>query len=374
MAKGKRSFPTGGAVVAEDLVDREDVLRELLVRTFDHGNSVVIRGPRQTGKTSVAMELLARVRKAGGWGVYIDCSGATGDVRELADLIARSTYDQASGSKGAFGRLRDLVRDVPKPVLFQGDIDVSIAFHGAPQSPRLLLERALGLADELASEKDRRCVVVFDEFQELAAADDDIFAVVRSVLQHRMSHTAYVFMGSDVGMLDELFKNPKKMPFRLATPLTLPTPTDDAWTEFMERRFRSLGLAVTRGEAERLIAFTGGHPRDLMEACEHLLVVRSVNPAAANAIDLAEARTLEGLRARFDEIWRHLDKPRGTRTTAARIARGQPVYGRGRPSAPTTRTIEKLEREGIIRKVSRGSFEFSEPLFGRYVRDLTAQP
>lgn len=372
MNKTGRAFPTGGAVSTEDLVDREGALRELMIRTFEHGNSVVVRGPRQTGKTSVAKELLARVRKAGGWGVYIDCSGTTGDVRELAGLIARAIYDQASGSKGAFARLRDLIHDAPKPIIFQGDVDVSVMFHGPEQEPRLLLERALELADELASEKDKRCVLVFDEFQDLAAVGEDIFALVRATLQHRMSHTAYVFMGSDVGMLDELFKNPKQMTFRLATPLTLPAPSDDAWIAFMEQRFRALGLPFSRAEAERLLTFTGGHPQDLMEACEHLLVARSVGPSTAGTMELAELRTLDGLRARFDEIWRQLDKPQGTRVTAARIARGQPVYGRGRASESTRRTIEKLERRGIIRRVGRGEFEFVEPLFGRYVRDLTS--
>ena len=65
---------------------------------------------------------------------------------------------------------------------------------------------------------------------------------------------------------------------------------------------------------------------------------------------------------------------KGTRTTASRIAHGLPVYGRGRAAATVTRTIEKLEGEGIIRKVERGTYVFTEPLFGRYVREITPAP
>src|SRR3974390_2911234 len=106
MATIERTFPTGGPVAADDLVGRDAILAELFARTFEHGNSVVLAGPRQTGKTSVIDELLRRVRKAGGWGIYIDCSRTTGDEVELAELIARSTYDDASGSRGAFARPR----------------------------------------------------------------------------------------------------------------------------------------------------------------------------------------------------------------------------------------------------------------------------
>jgi hypothetical protein len=122
-----------------------------------------------------------------------------------------------------------------------------------------------------------------------------------------------------------------------------------------------------------LISFTGGHPRDLMEACEHLLTLRSLNREADGAVKLAEEKTLNSLRVKFDELWRRLEQPAGTQTTAGRIANGQPIYGRGRPQKSVSRTIEKLGREGIVRRVGRGAYEFTEPLFARYIRELTEQ-
>ena len=115
MAGLKRTFPTGGSVAPDDLVDREAILGELFERTYEHLNSVLLSAPRQTGKTSVADELIRRIRKAGGWAIYIDCSAAT-DERSLAELIARSTYDQASGSRGAFLRLKEAIQGAPKPI------------------------------------------------------------------------------------------------------------------------------------------------------------------------------------------------------------------------------------------------------------------
>jgi hypothetical protein len=364
-------FPTGGIVGSDDLVDREDIITEMFGRTFERLNSVVLSAPRQTGKTSVAAELLRRVRAAGGWGIYIDCSAAT-DERELAELIARATYDQASGIRGAFARLRDLVSNAPKPVLFQNDLNLSLVFFGDhAESPTRLLEHALGLADDLATQKDRRCVVVYDEFQRLATLSPAIFDRIRAALQQRMTHTAYVFMGSEVGLLDALFKQPASLPFRLASPLTLAFPSAEAWRRYISEHFESLGIAIAPDEVERLVTFTGGHPRDLMEACEHLLTIRSVNPTVDRAVDLAEARTLAGLAAQFEEIWKQLGRPRGTRTTASRIATGRAVYGEGRPATQTVRTVDRLAQLGLIRRRGRGEYVFTEPLFGVFVRNLT---
>jgi DNA-binding IclR family transcriptional regulator len=47
------------------------------------------------------------------------------------------------------------------------------------------------------------------------------------------------------------------------------------------------------------------------------------------------------------------------------------VYGEGRPATGTARTVEKLVHMGLIRRRGRGAYEFTEPLFGVFVRNLT---
>jgi hypothetical protein len=370
----KRTFPTGGTVASEDLVDRGGVLQEMLLRTYRHGNSLMLSSPRQTGKTSIAHELIRQIREAGGLGVYLDCSRTTGDERELAEMIARETYDQISDSRGAFGRLKEFIGGLPKPGLYQSDLDLALMFYGhKEQSPAILLEKALALADEIAQQKDRRCVVVYDEFQTLGKVSPTIFNRIRAVLQHSMNAAAYVFMGSEVGLLDELFKNPANMPFRLATQVNLRPPANEAWKNYLEARFMALRSPLHPGEAEELLRFTGGHPRDLMEACEQLLLVRSTNPrSGAEALIIAQENTLESLRRSFDEIWKRLEAPAGTQVSAARIANRQSIYGPDRARKSVTRTIDALERAGLIRRLGRGEYEFCEPLFGRYIQDLSA--
>ena len=370
MSKPKHTFPTGGSVSREDLVGRESILREIYERTYEHGNSVVLSAPRQTGKTSVVAELLERVRQVGGWGVYIDCSAAIGDEADLARLIAAATYDSARGVSGAFVRLRDFISGVPKPVFYQSDMDLAVSFHGKdPEPPHVLLEKALALADNMAAGANKRVVVVYDEFQILASLSPTIFTRIRATLQHHMNHAAYVFAGSETGILEGLFTRPEAMPFRLATVVPLPTPSPAEWTAYITTRFAELGLTTSEEEISGLIGVCGCHPRDLMEACEHLVTLRSLNPRGPGALSAAIARTEAGLSAQFEEIWKGLDRPAGTRATAARIATGSPVYGRGRNTSTVMRTLDKLEQEGLIRRIEHGrSYEFTEPLFARFVR------
>ncbi|MHB8631765.1 MAG: AAA family ATPase [Candidatus Limnocylindria bacterium] len=356
-------------MASEDLVGREQILRELYERVYVQGNPIVLSGPRQTGKTSVIADLLRRVRTAGGWGVRVDCSRATSSD-DFAELVAAETYAEAAGQREAFAKLGDLLRNMPRPLLYHADSDLALTFH-APDRPVPVgqkLATALGLADRLAEEKKVRAVVVYDEFPTLRRIKDTLYDQIRAELQHANKNTAYVYMGSEVGVLATLFKDRRRMAFRLGTTIQLPPPSVSEWATYIERRFRELGLPVATGEAQRLITFTGGHPRDLMEACEHLLTLRTLDTATPQAIELAQEKTYWGLERNFELLWELLDEPKGTRETAGRIATGQRVYGRGRDAMSVKRSVDKLIDEGIVRKIARGQFEFTEPLFGEYVR------
>lgn len=365
----RRDFPTGGEVASEDLVGRERMLRELMERVYVQGNPIVLSAPRQTGKTSVIAELLRRIRKEGGWGIRIDCSRATG-VDDFAELVAAETYAEAAGGRDAFARLGDLLKNIPRPMLYHADSDIALMFHAPdrPAPPAQRLTTALGLADRLAEEKKVRAVVVYDEFPTLRKISNKLFDQIRAELQHANKSTSYVYMGSEVGVLATLFKDRRRMAFRLGTAIELAPPADAEWVEYIERRFHELKLPLAAGEAQRLVTFTGGHPRDLMEACEHLLTSRKLDPATPRAIELAEERTYRGLERNFELLWELLEEPKGTRETAVRIATAQRVYGRGRDAMSVKRSVDKLLDEGIVRKVDRGRFEFTEPLFGEYVR------
>ncbi len=367
----RRPFPAGGAVPPEDLVGREATIRALIDRVFDQRTSVVVSAPRQVGKTSVIVELLRRVRKEGGRGVYVDCSTAV-DEQTFAAHLAAATYDEARGQRGAFSRLRGLLGSA-RPVVYHADSGLAVMFFSERQrSSSELLDRALGLADELAVADRKRTVVAYDEFPRLDEISPKVFDHIRAKLQHANRNTSYAFLGSEVGMLRELFTR-RRLLFRLASQVEIAPPTAQEWVAYIERRFRVWGFALAPGEARRLVDLSGGHPRDLMELCARLLTIRSSGSSSPADIDASLEQTQNGLAVAFDETWKSLDSPRGTRITALRIASGVPVWP-GRPRRTVQRTLERLEREGLIRKVGRGEYEFTETLFGRFVRERVQYP
>lgn len=370
MASGKRPFPAGGLVPAADLVGREAAITTLLRRVHELKASVYLSGPRQVGKTSVGVEVLRRVRQNGGRGVYIDCTAPV-DFETIALRIASATYDEKAKTAGGFARLRDIVHGL-RPTLLHPDSGLAVTFFGgSPPAPERRFDKALALADEFAVADRVRTVVVFDEFPRLAEVNEKIFEGVRAQLQHSVKNTACVFMGSQVGMLRSLFGDRTSMLHRLASPFELSAPSSAEWTRYIEGRFSAWKQPLGRGEADRLVQLTGGHPRDLMEICRILLEMRLAGPRTTQDVDLALEQTLATLSATFEQIWKSLALPTGTHVTAARIASGKTLYT-GRPRQTARRSVERLDQEGLIRKLDdRGRYEFTEPLFGTWVRRQT---
>src|SRR5581483_10185880 len=73
------------------------------------------------------------------------------------------------------------------------------------------LERLLELPGELAADRGKRAVLIFDEFQEVVSLDKQLPNLMRSVFQTQPD-VAHVYLGSKRHVLDRIF-NDRNEPF-----------------------------------------------------------------------------------------------------------------------------------------------------------------
>ncbi|MFS8573371.1 MAG: ATP-binding protein, partial [Clostridia bacterium] len=147
-------FPVGRLAGPEDVVDRqefiEDTVRELL-----SGQSILVTGPRRIGKSSVALEILRRLKAQGCHGGRIDLFYVA-SVEEFASLLWQLVLEQRFGpSRAVIRTLKGIQERIRHIVLTQsiGDFDVEIQFplHGEAPRPDEALALALEYADRWAA-------------------------------------------------------------------------------------------------------------------------------------------------------------------------------------------------------------------------------
>ena len=136
-------------------------------------------GPRRTGKTSVCEAALARADAEGSYVVRLDLFRIA-DAAELAEALALAVIANRSPARRLIRRARELGRaalsaaQAAAVLKLQGQfgevVELAITPGWAAQDPQRALDLALELPEQVAVADDRRLVLFFDEFQELASA------------------------------------------------------------------------------------------------------------------------------------------------------------------------------------------------------------
>jgi hypothetical protein len=163
-------------------------------------------------------------------------------------------------------------------------VSVEVSRHGA--SGRTLLDW-LGLPRQLHAAKGVHSLIVFDEFQDILLTGSRIDAVIRSEIEHHAQAASYVFAGSQVGMMRELFASKRRAFYGQAGAIELTplSPVDTA--EYVGERFartdRDIGAALGP-----LLDFCEGHPQRTM-LLAHVIFEQVAPGRRADASTFTEA-------------------------------------------------------------------------------------
>jgi hypothetical protein len=362
-------------VPIEDLLGRDAEAEELLRRAEESNSSRVV-APRRYGKTSLLRRVIHDADRAGWATVYVDFFGVL-TLADIAGRIERAYADQLQGRLASwFAGARRLLR----PTLRAGGgalpAGVEIAVDAQSEPP--LLDR-LALPRRLHERHGTRTLVVFDEFQDVLAATDRADAVIRSEIQHHGDAASYVFAGSQVGMMRELFADRRRAFYGQALPVQLPPLSPEAVAAYIATRFESTGREI--GEAlEPLLALTQGHPQRTMLLAH---AVWDLTPAdcAANEETWQEAydRAMRQVQDELRAVWVAL--PTGQRRALTVVAENTSALyaadrGHGGSRGGSVRSaVHALEdRAEIVADAdTRTGYRVTDPLLGEWINRQRAE-
>ena len=211
-------FPSDSPIPASQMIGRRDDVREIATR-LEAGTHLVVAGPRRTGKTSVCEAALTRARRRGAYVASLDLFRVA-DAAELAEALATAVIANRSASHRLLRRARSAgraalsaaqARAVVRLVGELGEgVEVALTPGLAAQDPDRALDLALELPERVAIADDRRLLLFFDEFQEVASArrpygdPDAVTNRMRAVFQ-RSTAVSYLFAGSIEHVMRDLF-------------------------------------------------------------------------------------------------------------------------------------------------------------------------
>jgi hypothetical protein len=368
-------FRYGALALDDAFTDRESEIAELKADALN-GQDVVLCAPRRYGKSSliwrVSQELIAkRVLVA-----HVNLM-TTPTITRLAEKLAQTIHEDVSSRLfRTRERLRMLqgLRVRPTVTVDPDDGSVSFSFDSGQrlEDIQATLERLLELPGQLAGERQRRVVLILDEFQEVVEIDASLPRLMRSVFQQQ-PEVAHIYLGSRRHMMERIFNDEHEPFWRSAKQMQLGPIGAQPFGAHIERQFLRTERTIEPDAIESVLEITHGHPYATQELCYFIWQDTPKGTAATcELVAAALTRVLNAEHAHFSLVWQNASAQQRLLLRALAEAPGRPFSTeyRRRHSLPGASTVQRalgsLEQAELVNR-RRGEAWIGEPFLAQWL-------
>ncbi|MGB5985056.1 MAG: hypothetical protein WBG37_07105, partial [Desulfobacterales bacterium] len=225
-------FKYGAVVRGRHFADREREMGELQ-REMENLNRVFLVSPRRFGKTCLLLNLMDALQGSGLTCAYIDLNafpdirGLAGALTGMATQALESNTDKLIKIFSGFKRLRPKVSVNP-----DGTLSAGVERALDEQEALAALLEGLAQAEALAAKKNKRLVIIIDEFSDLEKYNGGtIEKALRSQIQTQQ-HIGYIFSGSEQSLILAMIRDPKRAFYKLGRIMELGPIDREAYRAF----------------------------------------------------------------------------------------------------------------------------------------------
>jgi len=371
-------FSFGALALDRAFTDREAEVRQL-VSDMQNGQDVLVYAPRRYGKSSLVLRAAQRAIRKRILVGYCDLM-RTPTKERFAAALAKTIYSDLETAAGqAIERAARLFRGLRiTPTMEVDPIDGSLrfVFHAGRRRAAIddTIEALLALPGQIAAERGRRAVLVFDEFQEILTLDGHFPNLMRAVFQEQ-PEVGHVYLGSKRHVLERIFEDENEPFWRSAKRLEIGTIEPAAFARFLRHRFEETEKGIDGEALNRVLEATGGHPYGTQELAYFLWeLVPTGHLAHLADVEAALEQALRSEHNHFAKLWD--DAPHAQRLVLLALAE-EPTrslyaadYGERHdlPAKPALqRAIGALVGKEVVARDEEGAYRIVEPFFADWL-------
>lgn len=243
-------FIVGKSVPDEYFCDRSEET-EFLIKQINNGRNVALISPRRIGKTGLILHTLNQQEISQSYYTFFVDIYATSSLREFVYVLSKAIYAELKPKKTVWAeRLFQAVQSIRvgfKLNTMTGEPTLDIGL-GDIQTPQTTLDEIFDYLETA----DKPCVVVIDEFQQIAQyAEKNMEALLRTKIQ-QCNQTTFIFSGSKRHVMTEMFNSSAKPFYQSAISMGLNPLKEDVYIDFASELFRKFGKNIDTALIEKV--------------------------------------------------------------------------------------------------------------------------
>lgn len=261
-------FILTGYVSPEYFCDRKEET-EFILDALQNGRNMTLISPRKMGKTGLIKQVFHILREK-------DDNVATFYV-DILNTLSFSEF-VCSFSNAVMGSLDSAPEKlVNKALNIFKSARPTLTIDPVTSSPKFSLELQQGQEEstlkdifEYLGKSGKRCVVAFDEFQQIAKyPEKNVEAILRSYIQF-IPNTNFIFSGSSEHMLAEMFLSPSKPFYQSTVNRKIGSIASGSYYSFASNFFRKQGRNLPEDVFSGIYNRFDGHTWYVQNVLNHL--------------------------------------------------------------------------------------------------------
>ncbi|WP_455536690.1 AAA family ATPase [Prevotella koreensis] len=352
----RNPFKFGTVVDGEFFTDRVNELEQIR-HILQSDNHLVLISPRRYGKTSLVMKAVKLSEMP-----YIMLNMQ--DVVSTEDLSAKLI--KAVFKIYPWEHLKHLMTHFRvTPTISVNPVSNAIEVSFQPRiNSDTVLEDAMSMLAKVA-DKDKRLVVVLDEFQEITSIDKGLDKKLRSIMQLQQNIN-YIFLGSQESMMAEIFEHKKSPFYHFGMLMRLNNIPESDFQEYLTTRLKPILEEKADAVTHNIIETTRCHPYYTQQLASRVWELAEYQGIEDNVAEEAVKGIVLAHDLDFERLWMALNKT--DRHTMIEICQGKnPIQSLDKATSTTFSSLKRLLKSGFI--IRENSYDIEDPFFKQWITE-----
>lgn len=346
-------FKFGTIVEDEYFTDR--VKEVAYIKEFvNSANHLVLISPRRFGKSSVVAKA---VNQIGRKHITVNLQQAT-SISDLSSKLLRELF-----KVHPLERVRHLIkhfRIIPtistNPVT--GSMDVSFQ---PDVDDGVLLEDVLTLIEQ-AHTKQKRIIVVLDEFQEIRELAPKLDKKLRSIMQEQ-KNINYILLGSQESMMADIFENKKSPFYHFGEMMRLGKLPREEFHQYLSERLAGCYPDTSKALADGILDYTSCHPYYSQQLAANVWQIGVLQPDTIEPIQAAIDHIVITHGLDYERLWMNFN--RTNKWIMQRLSSNKPLQSGEYRTSTVYSALKRLQKDGYV--IYSDHFEMEDPFFREWI-------